>query len=192
MTRGRHPVRALEKADRIAKKRGLVHYYERGPGMLADFSITTREIQAEVKIKRIRRIRLTLLGLERDAAEEIAGLRLYPSSHEISRELWIYSPDYFWRVFRILDSGLIELARDGTILPVKSPVFRHPVALPASGAPASVPGTGSPLPRLEPDPAESPLSRSPTVLSESVSPTVMEPPGKGSSPENRPPKLSPV
>jgi len=40
VTRGRHPVRALEEAEPIAKKRGLIQYYERGPGMLADFSIT--------------------------------------------------------------------------------------------------------------------------------------------------------
>ncbi len=132
MTRGRHPDRALEKAEKIAKGRGLVHFYERGPGLLADFSITTREIKAEVKIKRLRRIRTTPSGLEREAAEEIAGLRLYPASAEISRELWIYSPDYFWRFFRVTESGLVELARDGSVLQPKAPAGTPVVPVPAA------------------------------------------------------------
>lgn len=129
MTKGRHPDRALEKAEKIAIKRGLVHLYKRGRGLLADFSITTRELKAEVKIKRLRRIRITAAGLEREAAEELAGLRLYPASQEISRELWIYSPDYFWRFFRVTETGLVELGRDGSVLQHKAPP-----GTPASGS----------------------------------------------------------
>jgi len=121
MTKGRHPDRALEKAAKIAVKRGLVHLYKRGRGLLADFSITTRELKAEVKLKRLRRIRITAAGLEREAAEELAGLRLYPASREISRELWVYSPDYFWRFFRVTETGLVEIGRDGLVLPHKAP-----------------------------------------------------------------------
>lgn len=117
----RHPIKALEKADPIARKRGHVQYYERGPGMNADFSITTPEILVKVKIKRMRYLRCTLRWLERDAADEIAGLRLYPSSREISRELWFCSPEYAFRFFRVCDNGLAELGRDGMPLPAKSP-----------------------------------------------------------------------
>jgi len=122
MTRGRYPVRALEEADPIAKKRGLVRYYERGPDLIADFSIAIPECLAQVKIKRMRYIRCTLQWLEREAAEEIAGLKLFPSSREISRELWICSPEYAWRFFKVCDTGLCEIGRDGMPLPEKSPV----------------------------------------------------------------------
>ena len=83
----RHPLRALAEADAIAKKRGHVQHYERGAGMICDFTITIPECHAPVKIKRMRYLRCTVQWLEREAAEEIAGLRLFPSSQEISREL---------------------------------------------------------------------------------------------------------
>jgi len=122
MTRGRHPIRALEEAEKIARKRGLVHYYERVPGMIADFSIAIPPCLAQVRIKRMRYLRCTMQWLEREAHEEIAGLKMFPSSREISRELWICSPEYCWRFFRVCDTGLAELGRDGSPLPQKSPV----------------------------------------------------------------------
>jgi hypothetical protein len=128
----RHPVKALEKADPIARQRGDVQYYERGAGMNADFTITTPEIFAPVKIKRMRYLRCTISWLEREAADEIAGLRLFPSSREISRELWYCSSAYAFRFFRVCDAGLVELGRDGQPLPEKSPV-------PKPGAAAGVP-----------------------------------------------------
>lgn len=133
MTRGRHPKRALEKGQKIAENRGLVRYYERGPGMIADFSITSPECNAEVRIKRMGHIRSMLPWLEREASEEIAGLKIFPSSREISRELWIYSPEYFWRFFRVCDTGLVELGRDGTPLPLKSPVPQPQPAIAGTG-----------------------------------------------------------
>lgn len=179
MTRGRHPDRALEKAEKIAKGRGLVHFYERGPGLLADFSITTRELKAEVKIKRLRRIRTTPAGLEREAADEIAGLRLYPASAEISRELWIYSPDYFWRFFRVTETGLAELARDGSVLqhkaPAGTPVGPAPSAT-ETPVPAPVSGNADPAIGLA-SPSAQPL---PATASDGAgSPSENDPPGEG-------------
>lgn len=166
MTKGRHPDRALEKAANIAVKRGLVHLYKRGRGLLADFSITTREFKAEVKLKRMRRIRLTAAGLEREAAEELAGLRFYPASREISRELWVYSPDYFWRFFRVTETGLVEIGRDGLVLQPKVPpgtpasgsfvgtVALRPIPAPGRADSATTPGarptSPAPLPAVTP------------------------------------------
>jgi hypothetical protein len=133
----RHPVKALEKADPIARQRGDVQYYERGPGMNADFSITTPETFTQVKIKRMRYLRCTIRWLEREAAEEIAGLRLFPSSREISRELWFCSSEYAFRFFRVCDTGLVELGRDGLLLPEKSPVPK-PGTAPALVAPQGI------------------------------------------------------
>jgi len=192
MTRGRHPDRALEKAEKIAIKRGLVHLYKRRPGLLADFSITTRELKAEVKIKRLRRIRTTASGLEREAAEEIAGLRLYPASAEISRELWIYSPDYFWRFFRVTETGLVEIARDGSVLQHKAPpgtpasgsfvgtVVLRPVPAPVRGNPATASSTRatSPAPLTMASPT---LPASPSTLPEVTgSPSENDPSGNNS------------
>jgi hypothetical protein len=56
MTRGLHPVRALEEADQIAKKHG--------PDLVADFSIVIPGCLAQVKIKRMRYIRCTLQWLK--------------------------------------------------------------------------------------------------------------------------------
>lgn len=75
-----------------------------------------------VTIKRMRYTRCTPVWLEREADTEIAGLRIYPLSHEIPRELWICSPKYLFRFFRVSDTGLAELGRDGEPLPQKSPV----------------------------------------------------------------------
>ena len=129
----RHPLKALEMADPIARQRGAVQYFERGPGMHADFTITIPALFAPVKIKRMRYLRCTIRWLEREAAPEIAGLRLFPSSREISRELWFCSSDYAYRFFRVCDTSLVELGRDGQPLPEKSPTPK-PLAAPAPGA----------------------------------------------------------
>ena len=147
----RHPFKALEKADPIARQRGDVQYYERGAGMNADFTITTPEIFAPVKIKRMRYLSCTIRWLEREAAEEIAGLRLYPSSREISRELWFCSSEYAFRFFRICNTGLVELGRDGQPLPEKSPVPKPGARAAPVARPEIVPvspgnSPGDPLP----------------------------------------------
>jgi len=145
MTRGRHPLRALEKAEEIAERRGLVHRYERGEGMIADFSVTIPACLAQVRLKRMRYVRCTLAWLERDAHDEIAGLRMFPSSREISRELWICSPKYLFRFFRVCDTGLAELGRDGEPLPLKSPVPKVKTVVPERrAAEAASPGPGEP------------------------------------------------
>ena len=71
--------------------------------------------------------------MERNLAAEIAEIRIIASSREISRELWLCSPRYAYRFFRVLDDGLIELGRDGV-----------PLAAPEAGAgmPGAVPGAG--------------------------------------------------
>ncbi|MDP2797885.1 MAG: hypothetical protein Q8N94_10305 [Methanoregula sp.] len=110
--------------------------------------------------------------------------RIYPSSHEISRELWIYSPDYFWRIFRVLDNGLVELARDGTILPLKSPAPQQPVTVPCYGAPAPVLPAAR-IPAIsQPVPEGTSLSHPLPIAGEPVSPSEDDPLGEGSGPGN--------
>ncbi|MCK9630184.1 MAG: hypothetical protein M0R30_00955 [Methanoregula sp.] len=122
MPRGRFPVKALEAAMKIAVKRGLVRMYERGPGSIATFAIVRPGLLAEVRIKRLRQIDCTKESLDRNAAQEITGLKMYPSCPQISRELWGVSQDYFIRFFRIMDNGILELGSDGEPLPAGTAV----------------------------------------------------------------------
>lgn len=154
MTRGRRPERLLERAREIAETRGMVREYQYGPGTICHFTIYIPGCLAEIRIKRVRHLRCSAQWLEREAADELAGLRLIPSSGEISRELWICAPNSNFRFFRVCDTQLVELERDGRPLPAKSPA---PVPAPANaktrrvtasaGQPGPDPKTSSPVPQ---------------------------------------------
>ncbi len=148
MTRGRIPVRALERSEPIAKKRGLVQRYIREPGVICNFEILGPGIVAKVALRCVRRLGGTVKEIERDLAAVIAEIRIIASSREISRELWLCSPRYAYRFFRVLDTGLIELGCDGAPLPAAAPGAGNPATVTTSGsgsAPAAnPPGTGTP------------------------------------------------
>jgi hypothetical protein len=118
MTRGRIPVRARKEADPIAEKRGVVQHYQREPGRICDFVIMSPGIVSHVRIKCVRRLCCSVEEMGRELATEIAALRIIASSREISRELWLCSPRYAWRFFRVLDNSLTEFGRDGMPLPM--------------------------------------------------------------------------
>jgi hypothetical protein len=128
MTRGRKPIRAQDEANLIAEKRGIVQHYLREPGSICDFTILSPGIITHVRIKCVRRFCCTVEEMGRELSAEIAALRFIVSSREISRELWLCSPRYAWRFFRVLDQSLTELGRDGMPLltaapgPVPAPV----------------------------------------------------------------------
>ena len=121
MTRGRKPIRALKEANLIAEKRGIVQHYLQEPGSICDFTIMNPGIITDVRIKCVRRICCTVEEMGRELNAEIAALRFIASSKEISRELWLCSPRYAWRFFRVLDQSLIELGRDGMPLLAAAP-----------------------------------------------------------------------
>jgi len=121
MTKGRIPVRALEKAEPIAANRGEIQHYVREPGTICNFEILSPGIVAKVAVRCIRRLCCTVSEIERECAEKIAELRIIASSKEISRELWLCSPRYAYRFFRVLDRSIVELGRDGRPLPSGDP-----------------------------------------------------------------------
>ncbi len=142
MTRGRMPVRARAEADPIAEKRGVVQHYQREPGSICDFAIMSPGTVALVRIKCVRRLCCTVEEMGRELAAEVAPLRIIASSREISRELWLCSPRYAWRFFRVLDLSLAELGRDGTILPViASGTVLPGTTQPPAGKPGDIPGS---------------------------------------------------
>ncbi|MFA4849328.1 MAG: hypothetical protein WC626_06330 [Methanoregula sp.] len=183
MTRGRYPEKAIKKAQETAEERGLVRHYAHTPGRLCDFSIVGPAGLAEIRMKPMRHIRCTPKWLEREAAEDLAALNMYPSSPQISRELWISSPAYFRRYFRVCDTGLIELAPDGQLLPVGSPATgprrsrAGAPAVPATPGSPELPVPGSPAaasPGLE-SPAPSPSPTPDPVSPVNVSPAPVHP-----------------
>jgi hypothetical protein len=121
MTRGRRPARAIQLATGIAEKRGEVQHCRHGPGMICTFLIYIAGMVAHVRIKRLRHLRCSMQWLEREAADELNGLRIIASSPAISRELWICSPRGNFRFFRVLEDSLVELDRDGRLLPAQVP-----------------------------------------------------------------------
>jgi hypothetical protein len=122
MTRGRQPIVAQKDANPIAKKRGIVMHYRHEPGSLCDFSIMNPDRVAFVTVKRVRRLCCTIEELARQFAPEIAALRMIVSVPAISREIWIYSPKGVFRFFRICETSIIELGRDGLPVAPASPV----------------------------------------------------------------------
>ena len=102
--------------SRLPEKRGLVRSYVREPGVICNFEILSPGIVVKVALRCVRRLGGTVKEIERDLAAVIAEIRIIASSREISRELWLCSPRYAYRFFRVLDDGLVELGRDGSPL----------------------------------------------------------------------------
>ncbi len=175
MPRGRFPVKALEAAMEIAVKRGLVRMYERGPASIATFAIVRPGLLAEVRIKRLRRMDCTRESLNRDAASEIAGLKMYPSCPQISRELWGVSQDYFIRFFRIMENGVIELGNDGEPLPAGAMV-----------RPDQVPGPMRYLRRRRRELAGKTRTRDQAPGAKGISPSEVQSPTEADPPESTP------
>lgn len=129
MTKGRRPLMAIREAVLIAKKRGETRTFMHEPGLICNFVIYCFCFVAHVRIKRVTRIHCSHARIEMEAADALATLRAIASGPGISRELWVFLPRGAFRFFRVTDTGLIELNRDGTVMPEKlKPVV---VALPA-------------------------------------------------------------
>jgi hypothetical protein len=110
---------ALREAVLIAKKRGETRQFMHGPGTICNFVIYCLGFTAFVRIKRVTRIHCSPAWIEREAADALADLRAIASGSGISRELWVFLPRGRFRFFRVTDTGLIELSRDGLVMPEK-------------------------------------------------------------------------
>jgi hypothetical protein len=119
MTRGRKPLMALREAVLIAKKRGETRQFMHEPGTICNFVIYCQGSVAHVRIKRVTRVHCSYEWIECEAADALAAL-------------WVFLPRGAFRFFRVEETGLVELSRDGSVMPGK----REPAASPA--------GTGGP------------------------------------------------
>ncbi|MDD1686207.1 hypothetical protein [Methanoregula sp.] len=137
MSRGRRPLVALSEAVHIAKKRGETRQFMHEPGMICNFVIYCPGFTAHVRIKRVTRVHCSHAWIEGEARDALAALRAIASGPGISRELWVFLPRGAFRFFRATDTGLIELSRDGSMIPERpKPAF---VAVPVVQAQPTVP-----------------------------------------------------
>jgi hypothetical protein len=144
MTRGRKPLMALREAVLIAKKRGETRQFMHEPGTICNFVIYCPTIVAHVRIKRVTRVHCSDALIERDAADALVMLRAIAYGPGISRELWVFLPRGAFRFFRVEDTGLIELDRDGVVIPeMPKPA---PIAQPATARSSAIPPVQVPLP----------------------------------------------
>ncbi len=135
MTRGRIPLMALREAVLIAKKRGETRQFMHEPGTICNFVIYCLGFVAHVRIKRVTRVHCSHAWIEGEAADALAALRAIASGSGISRELWVFLPRGAFRFFRVTDTGLVELDRDGSVMPEKpKPAIRTPLVTPAQPA----------------------------------------------------------
>jgi hypothetical protein len=119
MTRGRRPRKGLDEALPDALARGQVMSVLQTVESVCDFSIIDKYTVVLVRVRRARQIHAPVEALEREFHEPILRLRSFPGPVPLIRELWIYSRYGTWRFFRIEDTGLVEIGKDGT--PLKNP-----------------------------------------------------------------------
>ncbi len=163
MTRGRKPLMALREAELIAKKRGETRQFMHEPGTICNFVIYCLGFTAFIRIKRVTRVHCSHTWIEREAADALASLRAIAPGTGISRELWVFLPRGAFRFFRIEDTGLVELDRDGVVMPerptqvfVVRPTMPDQPAPPAQETPAEAitAGAGG-IPPFQAPPGES-------------------------------------
>jgi hypothetical protein len=151
---------ALRESVLIAKKRGEVRQFMHEPAMICNFVIYCPGFVAHVRIKRVTRVHCSHAWIEREAADALATLRAIAPGTGISRELWVFLPRGSFRFFRVEGTGLVELSRDGSVMPEKTrPVSvgqPEPPAHPAQIGPATRPPVQAPLPEISvgADPSE--------------------------------------
>ncbi|MDD1693565.1 MAG: hypothetical protein LUQ71_02455 [Methanoregula sp.] len=85
----------------------------------AEFVISGEGKVIFVRIRRAVPFLSTPVELEAEFHGLINHLRRIPGSGPVAREFWIYSKKDSLRFFRVEDTGLVEIGRDGLPLPLK-------------------------------------------------------------------------
>jgi len=117
MTRGNHPLQGRSLVRPLAGLRGSVSMIEPEPDTLLDLVITRPGSFAAVTIKKVELLHGPAAAFEAKYCDLIGQMRQLPDGGPVSREVWYYNRYGSWRFFRIEDTGLRELTRDGTVVP---------------------------------------------------------------------------
>jgi len=113
MSRGRPPTKGMDIALPVAKARGRVIELVQNGDTPGDFEIIAGGIVIFVSLCRADPFRQTPEEIEAECRVTIARLRSVPASAHVLRELWIYSKYGSLRLFRVEDTWLLEIGRDG-------------------------------------------------------------------------------
>ena len=100
----------------VAKARGTIMSFLQNRETLSDFMLIGNGHLVFVRVRKAKRIHEKREDIEREFQEPIMGLRSFPASSLILKELWTYSRYGIWRFFRIEDTGIVEICQDGTAL----------------------------------------------------------------------------
>jgi len=111
------PRRALPDAISLARLRGKVELTRHSREALFHFLIIAAGIVAFVRVRYAPQILATLPDISVEFRNDISRLRAIVQDAAISRELWLRSRHGTWRFFRVTAEGLVEIGRDGHVLP---------------------------------------------------------------------------
>jgi len=113
MTRGRPPATGRENALPIARARGRVMEIVQTGETTAAFIIAADGKIIIVWIRRADPFRRTPEEFDAENHEQLTLFRSFPGSADIIREFWVYSKYGTLRFFRVEESRLLEIGRDG-------------------------------------------------------------------------------
>jgi hypothetical protein len=119
MSRGRPPLKGIDKALPIARARGRVMEIVQNGDTPAMFVIVLDRKVCFISIRRADPFRVTPAEMEAENREVLAMIRSLPASADIIWEFWAYSRAGTLRFFRVEDSWLLEIGRDGLPLAEK-------------------------------------------------------------------------
>jgi hypothetical protein len=143
---------AMSEALAIARKRGEVRQFMHEPGRICDFVIYCLGFTAHVRIRRVTRVHCDHAWIEWEAADALATLRAIAPGTGISRELWVFLPRGAFRFFRVEETALAELDRNGTVIAPKT--WAGVLAQQAAGPrPVAADGTAA-IPPVQAPPSE--------------------------------------
>ncbi len=115
MTRGPVPQKSIDTALPVARARGLVACCTPGRESTCDFVICEPAQTVLVRVRPGRRLHCPVQEIAEQYAEPLGRLRLVPNAAGRSRELWVCGQYGTFRFFRIEDTGLFEIDRNGKV-----------------------------------------------------------------------------
>jgi hypothetical protein len=113
MSRGRPPSKGIDEALPIARARGRVMEIVQNGDTPAMIVIVADRKVFFIYVRRADPFRVTPAEMEAENREVLATIRSLPASADIIREFWAYSRAGTLRFFRVEDSWLPEIGRDG-------------------------------------------------------------------------------
>lgn len=109
MTRGPVSEQAIEWAAALAALRGTVYYFRKQRECPCDFEIVNDREVVFVTAKRTRCLHRSVAELAAGYNEAVLRLRAVPPNTTVSRELWVFSRQGKYRLFRVTAAGMEEL-----------------------------------------------------------------------------------